>query len=98
MSVRYPPKHTVETLGEHPTLNREPRGRGREVPGPGACARRAGRQPGSEGARTLHVTRPAGGDAHYAPLTWSVYGPVAGGGGRGRVPVASPPEELVAQL
>lgn len=40
----------------------------------------------------------AGGDAHDAPLTWSVFSPVAGGGGRGRVPVASHPEELVAQL
>lgn len=61
-------------------------------------ARRAETRPGSEGARALHVTRPAGGDAHDAPLTWSVSSPVAGGGGRGRVPVASHPEELVAQL
>lgn len=98
MFVRVPPKYTLETLGEQPTLPGKPTALELEAPVPSACARRAGRQSGSEGARALHVTQPAGGDAHDAPLTWSVFSPVAGGGGRGRVPVASPPEELVAQL
>lgn len=95
--MRGPLRYPIKTLGEHPTLDRTP-GALREAPVPGACARREGRRPGREGARALHVTQPAGGDAHDAPLTWSVSSPVAGGGGRGRVPVASHPEELVAQL
>lgn len=46
--------------------------------------------------RALHVTRPPR-DAVDAPVTW-LPRPVFGGGGRGRVPVASHPAELVAQL
>lgn len=46
--------------------------------------------------RALHVTRPPR-DALDAPVTW-LPRPVSGGGGRGRVPVASHPAELVAQL
>lgn len=97
MLVRVPLRYPIETLGKPPTPDRTA-GAVREAPVAGACARREGRRPGREGARALHVTQPAGGDAHDAPLTWSVSSPVAGGGGRGRVPVASHPEELVAQL
>lgn len=75
-----------------PPIEGNPRGGGWGAP---AQRVRAARE---EGARALHVTRPAGGDAHDAPLTWCVSSPVAGGGGRGRVPVAGHPEELVAQL
>lgn len=99
MFVQVLPRYPTDIRREHPTTLGEPGGgpRGGALL-PGAYARRAGKWPGSEGARALHVTRPAGGDARAAPLTWSVPSPVAGGGGRGRVPVASHPEELVAQL
>lgn len=98
MFVQVPPGNPKENGGEHPTHPTLLGGLGLRALVPGDCARRAGRRPRSEGTRALHVTRPAGGDADDAPLTWSVSNPVACGGGRGRVPVAGHPEELVVQL
>lgn len=98
MFVQVPPRHPTEIWGEHLTQLGIPETLGLGALVPDAHARRAWSRPVSEGARASHVTRAAGGYAHDAPLTWSVSSPVAGGGGRGRVPVASHPAELVAQL
>lgn len=88
----------MELGAEHPTRLGTPGVVRVEALVPSACARHAGRRPEKDRARALHVTRPRGGYAQDAPLTCSVSSPVAGGGGRGRVPVAGHPEELVAQL
>lgn len=57
--VQVPPQYPMEIWGEHPTHLEKPGVTGVGALVPSACARYAGSRPGEDGARALHVTRPA---------------------------------------